>query len=59
VSYTRRFEDLRSFEVWKRAKKYHEANMEEIQARSRSRKNWTVRFWIPEYPVFPEQLESE
>jgi hypothetical protein len=21
-------------------------------------KNWTVRFWIPEYPIFPEQIQS-
>jgi hypothetical protein len=40
-------------------KRYQGAKMEEIQAKSQSRKNRTVRFWIPEYPVFPEQIESE
>jgi hypothetical protein len=33
--------------------------MEEIQTRSRSRKNRSVQFWLPEYPVFSEQIESE
>jgi hypothetical protein len=33
--------------------------MEEIQAKSRSRKIRTVQFWIPEYPIFLEQMESE
>jgi hypothetical protein len=33
--------------------------MEEIQVKNQSRKNWTDRFWILEYPVFPEQMESE
>jgi hypothetical protein len=40
-------------------KKYQETKMEEIQARSKDHKNQTIRFWIPEYPVFPEQIESE
>jgi hypothetical protein len=22
-------------------------------------KNWTVRFWITEYPIFPEQIQSQ
>jgi hypothetical protein len=34
MSYTRRFEDPRCFEVWKRTKRDHGAKMEEIQARS-------------------------
>jgi hypothetical protein len=59
MSYTRRFEDPRSFEAWKRAKKHQEANMEEIQARSRSRKKQTIQFWIPEYLIFLDQIESE
>jgi hypothetical protein len=33
--------------------------MEEIQDKSRSRKKRDVRFWIPKYPVFSEQVESE
>jgi hypothetical protein len=33
--------------------------MEEIQAKSQSSKNWIVWFWILEYSVFPEQIESE
>jgi hypothetical protein len=47
-------------------KKHQGTNIEEIQARSRGRKNWTsgiqnwiVQFWILKYPVFPEQVESE
>jgi hypothetical protein len=55
MSYTQRFKDPESFKVCKRGKKHQEANMEEIQARSRSHKNWTVRFWIPGYPFFIEQ----
>jgi hypothetical protein len=54
MSYTWIFEDLRSFEAWKGAKKHQETNMEEIQARIWSRKNRTVRFWITEYPIFLE-----
>jgi hypothetical protein len=38
-SYTQRFDYPRSFEAWKRDKKHQEANMKEIQARSRSCKN--------------------
>jgi hypothetical protein len=59
MSYTQRFEDPRSFDAWKMAKKHQEANMDEIQVRSQSRKNWTIWFCIPEYPVFPKQIESE
>jgi hypothetical protein len=33
--------------------------MEETQARSRGHKNQTVQFWIPEYPVLSEQIESK
>jgi hypothetical protein len=33
--------------------------MEEIQDKSQNHKNQIVRFWIPEYTVFPEQIESE
>jgi hypothetical protein len=33
--------------------------IEENQARSRSHKNRTIRFAKLEYPVFPEQIESE
>jgi hypothetical protein len=47
------------FEAWKMTKKHQEAKMKEIQARSRSRKNRTVQFWIPEYPIFLEQIASE
>jgi hypothetical protein len=54
-----RFQQFHGFEAWKRTKKYQRTKMEEIQARRRGRKNWTVRFWIPEYPVFPEQIESD
>jgi hypothetical protein len=55
----KRFEDQVCFEAWKMSKRYQESRMEEIQAKSRSRKNWTVQFWILEYPVFSEQIESE
>jgi hypothetical protein len=54
-----KFEDPRCFVAWKMTKKYQETKMEEIQARSKDHKNQTIRFWIPEYPVFPEQIESE
>jgi hypothetical protein len=40
-------------------KKYQETKMEEIQARSKDHKNQTIRFWILEYPVFSEQIESK
>jgi hypothetical protein len=33
--------------------------MEEIQAKSRSRKNRTAQFWILEYLIFLEQIECE
>jgi hypothetical protein len=33
--------------------------MKEIQAKSLSRKNWMVRFWIPEGLIFLEQIESD
>jgi hypothetical protein len=33
--------------------------MEEIQAKSRSRKNRTTQFWILEYLIFLEQIECE
>jgi hypothetical protein len=33
--------------------------MEEIQAKSRSYKNRAVQFWIPEYPIFTEQIKSK
>jgi hypothetical protein len=33
--------------------------MEEIQVKSRGRKNWTIWFGIPEYPIFSEQIESD
>jgi hypothetical protein len=52
MSYTRRFEDPKCFETWKRTKRHQGAKMEEIQARSQGHENWTVQFWIPEYPVF-------
>jgi Holliday junction resolvase-like predicted endonuclease len=35
-------------------KMYQGAKMEEIQAKRQSRKNRTARFWIQEYPIFPE-----
>jgi predicted Rossmann fold nucleotide-binding protein DprA/Smf involved in DNA uptake len=40
-------------------KKYQEAKMDEIQAKSRGHQNRTVQFWIPKYPVFPEQIKSD
>jgi hypothetical protein len=33
--------------------------MEEIRAKSGSRKNRTIQFWKSECPVFPKQIESE
>jgi hypothetical protein len=57
--YSQRFEDSGCIEAWKRTKNQQGAKMEEIQARSRGHKSRTVQFWIPEYPVFQEQLEFE
>jgi hypothetical protein len=54
MSYTWRFKDPRCFDAWKITKKHQGADMEEIQTRSRGRKNRFVRFWIPEYPIFLE-----
>jgi hypothetical protein len=31
--------------------------MEEIQVKSQVHKNWIIRFGIPEYPIFPEEIE--
>jgi hypothetical protein len=33
--------------------------MEEIQAKSRSHKNQMVQFWIPDVPVFLEQIDTD
>jgi hypothetical protein len=33
--------------------------MKEIQVKSRGRKNRTIWFGIPEYPVFSEQIELD
>jgi hypothetical protein len=33
--------------------------MEEIQGKSRGHKNWTIRFGIPKYLIFPEHIESD
>jgi hypothetical protein len=43
----------------KNTKRYQGAKMEEIQGESQSHKKQIVQFWIPKYPVFPEQIESE
>jgi hypothetical protein len=54
-----KFEDSRVFRGMKNNKKYQGAKTEEIQAQRRCRKNGTIRFGIPEYPVFTEQIESD
>jgi hypothetical protein len=46
--------DLKIQYVLKHEKGHQETKMEENKARSRSRKNRTVRFWIPEYQIFSE-----
>jgi hypothetical protein len=33
--------------------------MEEIQVKSQSHKNWTIWFGIPDYPIFPKEIESD
>jgi hypothetical protein len=33
--------------------------MEEIQAENRSHKNETIWFGIPDYLIFPEEIESD
>jgi hypothetical protein len=47
------------FEVGTGVKNDKGAKMEENQATSQNHKNRTIRFWISEYPIFPEQIESE
>jgi hypothetical protein len=37
----------------------NEPKQRRLKPKRRSRKNWTIRFGIPDYPVFPEQIESE
>jgi hypothetical protein len=59
MSYTQRFGDPRCFEARKRTKRHQGAKMEEIQAKSQGHKNQTIRFWILEYPIFPEQIDAE
>jgi hypothetical protein len=33
--------------------------MEEVKAKSRDRKNQTIRFKISEYPIFSEEIEFD
>jgi hypothetical protein len=40
-------------------KRHQGVKMEEIQAQSRASENWTIRFGILEYPIFPEEIESD
>jgi hypothetical protein len=40
-------------------KKYQGAKIKEIQTKSRGHKNQTIRFGIPEYQVFPEEIEAD
>jgi hypothetical protein len=52
-------EDPRCFEARKGTKWHQGTEIEENQARSRSRKNRIVRFPILEGPIFTEKMESE
>jgi hypothetical protein len=56
---TQRFEDPMCFEAWKMSERHQGTKIEESQARSRSRKNWTIRFARPDYPVFSKQIVSD
>jgi outer membrane biogenesis lipoprotein LolB len=56
---TLRFEDPMCFEAWKMSERHQGTKIEENQARSKSRKNRTIQFDKPEYPVFLEQIEFE
>jgi hypothetical protein len=50
-------EDLKIYGIVrheKNTKRYQGAKMKEIQAKSQSRKNRIVQFWIPECTVFLE-----
>jgi hypothetical protein len=47
------------FEARKGDKRHKVIKIEEIQARSQSRKNRAIWFAKPEYPIFLEQIESE
>jgi hypothetical protein len=40
-------------------KKYQGIKMEEVQPKSRDRKKQTIRFKVSEYPIFPEEIESD
>jgi hypothetical protein len=54
-----KFEDPRCFEARKRTKRHQEIKIEGNQSRRRSHKNRTIRFVKPDYPVFPEPIESD
>jgi hypothetical protein len=40
-------------------KKYQVIKMEEVQPKSQDRKKQIIRFKVPEYPIFPEEIESD
>jgi hypothetical protein len=54
-----KLEDPRCFKARKGAKRHQRTDIEENQARSRSRKNRIVRFPILEDPVFTDKMEYE
>jgi hypothetical protein len=56
---TQRFEDPMCFEAWKMTRRCQGAKMEEIHAQSQARENWTIRFGILKYLIFPGEIESD
>jgi hypothetical protein len=59
MSYTQRFEDPRCFEAWKRTKKHQGPRWMNSKPKVKVTKNQTNQFWIPEYPIFTQQIESK
>jgi hypothetical protein len=43
----------------KRLRGVKEPSWRKSKPKAEGRKNQTVWFWIPEYPIFPEQIESD
>jgi hypothetical protein len=47
------------FKVRKWTKRHQGTKKEQNQAKNQSHKNRTIRFVKPNYPIFPEQIESD
>jgi hypothetical protein len=40
-------------------KRHQGTKVEEILAKCRCRKNWTIQFGILEYPIFPKEIDFD